>query len=77
MPELRIIFPETAVDLELPPNVDVRAGAQDGFGRINNNWFWRMLVKLGFRLGKVHDIEKIRASVPGKFREAFETGLAG
>lgn len=74
-PELRIYFPETTLKFEFPPDVETRPGTGPGFLRINNNRFWRLLVKLGFRLGKTHNVDMIRLSIPAKFHSNFDAGL--
>ena len=54
---------------------DPRDGAAPGILRINNNQFWRRLVSIGFRLGKNHDIARIRSTIPPKFLSDFDAGL--
>lgn len=73
-PELRIIFPDVPMDFDLPPDVQIRTGAESGMVRINNNKFWRLLVRIGFRLGRQHNLEMILATIPNEFRAAFEAG---
>ena len=73
--ELRIYFPSKHPKLDFGPGIDVRAGQTDGIERINNNALWFKLVGLGFRLGKDHDRESIRGSVPHDKREFFDEGL--
>jgi hypothetical protein len=73
-PELRIIFPDVNLRFDLPPDIEIRAGNEPGVVRINNNKFWRLLVRIGFRLGREHNVEMIRASIPSQFREAFDNG---
>lgn len=74
-PELRIYFPKLDSNFDLPPEVEVRAGNEPGIQRINNNRFWWNLVTAGFRLGRAHEITKIRAGVPAKFRDTFSAAL--
>ena len=70
-PELRIYFPEFDQAFDLPPGVEIRPGTNPGIFRINNNRFWWALVRLGFRLGKDHNVEQIRQNIPGPFRNCF------
>jgi hypothetical protein len=60
----------------LPRNVEVSAGNQPGIKRINKNDFWWHLVgRLGFRLGKGQNYQTIRESMPANLRTAFDEGL--
>lgn len=74
-PELRIYFPEVKHNVDLPPGVDLKAGNEPGILRVNNNQFWWTLIKLGFRLGKQHDVAKIRSTIPPKFQTDFGAGM--
>jgi hypothetical protein len=75
-PELRIYFPEIDDNrIDLPGSVDPRPASAPETLRINNNGFWWKLVALGFRLGRCHDVGKIRASIPAKFHANYEEGL--
>lgn len=74
-PELRIYFPETHSTFDLPPGVEVRAGHEATSVRINNNRFWWQLVGIGFRLGREHDVNRIRESIPSKNRPSFDAGM--
>lgn len=71
--ELRINFPARA-DLEFPPTVELRSGANPGTLRINNNQYWWSLVQVGFRLNLRNEVEGVRATVPSAFRTAFDDG---
>jgi hypothetical protein len=73
-PELRIYFPQRAT-IEIPAGIEVRTATTDGIVRINNNDFWRQLVRVGFRLGTQHQIAAIRNSIPAQFHADFEQGL--
>jgi hypothetical protein len=73
--ELRIYFPQTNVIFDLPPRVEIRSGSAPGILRINNNQFWWQLVRVGFRLGKVHDIDSLRRTIPPQYLDNFENGL--
>lgn len=74
-PELRIYFPTPPRDLDFGPGIEVRAGQTDAIKRINNNSFWNKLVRIGFRIGKNHDVNLIKNSIPPEKREHFEKGL--
>jgi hypothetical protein len=74
-PELRIYFPEPGPGFDLPPQIEIRPGNNPGIVRINNNWFWWTLVRIGFRLGTVHDVNMIRGHVPAGLRPTFEATL--
>jgi hypothetical protein len=43
--------------------------------RINSNELCYHLLSMGFNLGKMHDIKTIRASIPERYRGAFEEGI--
>jgi hypothetical protein len=43
--------------------------------RINSNELCYHLLNMGFNLGKIHDIERIKANIPDRYRTAFEKGL--
>lgn len=74
-PELRIYFPGSGADLDLPPEVEVRPGNNAGVSRINNNSFWWNLVRVGFRLGRTHETDRIRESIPAQFQATFDAGM--
>ena len=74
--ELRIYCPANHPPLELPPDVELRDTPDPGLVRINNNALWWKLVNIGFRLGKGHRIDEIRATVPRQFQTSFERGVA-
>lgn len=74
-PELRMYFPTPPRELDLGPDIDVRSGQNDGIKRINNNALWNKLIRLGFRIGKDHDIGIIRESIPHDKRYLFDEGL--
>lgn len=74
--ELRIYFPLPTRQLDLGPDIEVRAGQSDGIQRVNNNALWYKLVRLGFRVGSVHDRGSIRNSIPDEKRYLFDEGLA-
>jgi hypothetical protein len=73
-PELRIYFPDGRT-VDFPPYVEVRPGNEAGVLRINNNRFWWLLVRSGFRLGVNHDLRRIREGVPPKYQADFERGF--
>ena len=72
-PELRIYFPDED-ELVFPPSVQLKPGHRPGTLRINNNDYWWQLVRVGFRLGIGHDVDRIRESVPMVFRVHFDDG---
>lgn len=76
--ELRIYLPEALAYNErfvLPMGVEVSAGFGAGTKRINKNWFWWHLVRrLGFRLGRDQDLAAIEAAIPEHLRAAFREG---
>jgi hypothetical protein len=63
-PELRIYFPTPPRKLDFGPDIEVRSGQTGGIKRINNNALWNKLIRLGFRIGKDHDVGMIRDSIP-------------
>jgi len=74
--EMRLTFPmqdTTALDFG-SPYVPVRSPDPTKF-RINSNELCFRLLKLGFNLGDVHDVEKIKSSIPENYRTAFEVGI--
>jgi len=73
--ELRIYFPDPPIELDFGPGIEVRAGQSDGMKRINNNSLWNKLLRLGFRIGKDHDHQQIRESIPQEKRYLFDEGL--
>lgn len=73
-PELRIYFPDTYKKFDLGSDVIVREGQMANIKRINNNAVWNKLVRIGFRLGKKHDVEQIRKSIPKIKLLIFENG---
>lgn len=75
-PELRIYFPETDLAINLGYEAEITAGPAPGILRINNNNLWMRLVRMGFRLGKDHDIEAIRETIPPDKIVFFEEGLS-
>lgn len=76
-PELRIYFPDPPQKVDLGPGVEVRAGQTDGMNRVNNNTLWNKLIRIGFRVGKDHDCESIRNSIPDEKRHLFDEGMGG
>jgi hypothetical protein len=76
-PELRIYFPTPSWKLDFGPDIDIRSGQTDGIKRINNNALWNKLIRLGFRIGKDHDVNMIRDSIPHAQREFFDEGTDG
>ena len=75
-PELRIYFPTPTRSLDFG-DIDIRAGQSDGIKRINNNSFWNKLIRLGFRIGKHHDTNAIRGTIPPEKRYLFDEGVLG
>lgn len=60
----------------LPANVEVSAGNQPGIRRINKNDFWWHLVgRLGFRLGRNQNCQAIREVIPPQLQTAFDEGV--
>ena len=75
--ELRIYFPnEGRAKLVLPDGIEMRSVSIENMTRINSNDLWWRLIKVGFRLGKHHDVPSIENSVPNEFLNAFREGLA-
>lgn len=74
-PELRIYFPVTDLNLRFGQEVQETSGPDPNTLRINNNNFWMRLVRIGFRLGRNHDIEAIRNTIPPDKIASFEEGL--
>ena len=76
--ELRIYLPETLTNNErfvLPAGVELSSGFGVGTKRINKNWFWWHLVqRLGFKLGRNQDLAAIEAAIPEHLRVAFRDG---
>ncbi len=75
-PELRIYFPDSGLNLEFPPTVDVRPGNAPRTLRINNNDFWWQLIRVGFRLGASHNTQTLRGGIPPRFVAEFDNGYA-
>ena len=78
--ELRVTFDATNAELQgldFGSHVEavVNPGSVGSSWRINRNAFWWDLLRLGFRLGNVQDVELIRNSVPIVYREDFDDGL--
>ncbi len=73
-PELRIYFPDSLRQLDLPARVEICEGNAPGISRINNNNFWWQLTRAGFRLGRNHWVEGIRQTVPPRYRQGFDRG---
>ncbi len=73
-PELRIYFPETDLVLDLGEGVEITNGPTSGILRINNNNLWMRLIRIGFRLGKDHNIEAIKNTIPPDKIVFFEEG---
>lgn len=73
-PELRIYFPVPSFKTDFGPNVDVRSAQTPDNLRINNNAFWNRLIGLGYRLGKSHDVDAIRQTVPLAMHSVFDEG---
>ncbi len=76
-PELRIYFPTPPREVDFGPEIEVRTGQSDGIKRINNNALWNKLIRLGFRIGKDHNCDAIRNSIPHEKRYLFNEGLLG
>jgi len=74
-PELRIYFPVTDLNLRFGQEVQETSGPDPNTLRINNNNFWMRLVRMGFRLGRDHDIEAIRDTIPPDKIALFEEGF--
>lgn len=74
-PELRIYFSVTNLNLRFGQEVQTTSGTDQGTLRINNNNLWMRLVRIGFRLGRDHDIEAIRNAIPPDKKDLFEEGL--
>lgn len=78
--ELRIYIPESITHnpkFVLPDDVEISAGFAVGTKRINKNWFWWDLVeKYNFRLGRTQDIDSIERALPENVRYNFKEGLA-
>lgn len=73
-PELRIYFPDPLKQIDLPAGVELRQGNAPDILRINNNSFWWHLIRAGFRLGTVHDVARIKQSIPAQFYADFDAG---
>ena len=73
-PELRIYFPDPGRGLDLPSDVEIRSGSTPEVVRINNNGFWWRLIKVGFRLGRNHQIAEIRQRIPRQYQPDFDGG---
>lgn len=73
-PELRIYFPVTDQDIILGEGIIIRDGQTPNIKRINNNSAWNKLIRIGFRLGNNHDIEKIKKSIPKDKLSVFLEG---
>jgi len=73
-PELRIYFPTPNFNFFIGKNIEIRSGIVQGQSRINNNNLWMRLIRIGFRLGRNHDIEKIKATIPPDQIKNFEMG---
>lgn len=75
--ELRIYFPVTNKEIDLGEGITIRDGQTDKIKRINNNGVWNKQVRIGFRLGNNHDLEKIKKSVPPDKHAVFDNGQKG
>jgi len=75
-PELRIYFPNPNFNFYLGQNIEIRSGNVPELSRINNNNLWMRLIRIGFRLGKNHNIESIRGTIPPDQINNFEIGLS-
>lgn len=76
-PELRIYFPVTHKEIDLGEGITIRDGQTPNIKRINNNAVWNKLVRMDFRLGNNHEVEKIKNSVPKDKQSFFEAGQKG
>jgi hypothetical protein len=76
-PELRIYFPVTDKKIDLGEGITIRDGQTPNIKRINNNSVWNKLVRIGFRLGTKHDLEKIEKTVPKDKQPIYEKGQKG
>jgi hypothetical protein len=63
---------------DFPVNVPPCNIVHDPGGRktIHKNSFWWSLINIGFRLGRGHNTNQIRESIPTQFRSAFDGGLS-
>lgn len=73
-PELRIYFPTTDKNIDLGEDIVIRDGQTSNIKRINNNSVWNKLIRIGFRLGNKHDIDKIVKTIPIEKLSFFESG---
>lgn len=73
--ELRIYFPETNSKIDLGEDITIRDGQTPEIKRINNNSVWNKLIRIGFRLGRNHDVQKIRKMIPDNKLKQFENGI--
>jgi hypothetical protein len=74
--EMRLTFPiKDATDMDFGGSyAPVRSPNPEEL-RINSNELCYRLLSMGFNLGKIHDIEKIKANIPDRYRTAFEKGI--
>lgn len=77
-PELRIYFeatPNQLSELYFGEYIRARDGHYPGQYRINNNVLFYKLLELGFVLGPLQAIDRIRKRIPAPLREMFDLGV--
>jgi len=78
--ELRIYLPEQVCSgsrFILPANLRLVSGNAPGILRINNNEFWWFLVeRLGFRAGRSQDVARIELRLAPDLRQSFRDGVS-
>jgi hypothetical protein len=72
--ELRVIV-EPSWNLTLGNIIPVTGNTENRINFNSNSLVW-WLLELGFDLGRNHDVESIRSSVPNEFKEAFDEGYS-
>ena len=77
--ELRVYIPARLCVMQrfvLPANLNLVAADVPENRRINNNEFWWLLIeRLGFRAGRVQDQNQIEARLPEDVRQSFRDGF--
>ena len=78
--ELRITFDASQTELQsldFGPEVGavVNPSKVGSSWRINNNFFWWELIRLGFRMGPGQSVDLMRDGIPEAYRDDFEYGL--
>lgn len=77
-PELRIYFeatPSQLNELYFGEYIRARDGQHPGLYRINNNALFYKLLELGFVLGPLQAIDRIRNRIPATLRDMFDLGV--